>query len=89
MLFADINNPTTQEIKDWMIKSDLSISSASELLGISKRQFLRIISGESKAKKIHSLAMQMIWLINENKKNILNKSLEVNSQKKIIKIPIR
>lgn len=89
MLFADINNPTTQEIKDWMIKSDLSISSASELLGISKRQFLRIISGESKAKKIHSLAMQMIWLINENKKNILNKSSEVNSQKKIIKIPIR
>ncbi|MAI76550.1 MAG: hypothetical protein CBC25_05025 [Pelagibacteraceae bacterium TMED65] len=89
MLFADINNPTTQEIKDWMIKSDLSISSASELLGISKRQFLRIISGESKAKRIHSLAMQMIWLINENKKNILNKSLEVNSQKKIIKIPIR
>tara|TARA_X000000950_G_C13911364_1_gene659088 strand:+ start:4690 stop:4959 length:270 start_codon:yes stop_codon:yes gene_type:complete len=89
LLFADINNPTTQEIKDWMIKSDLSISSASELLGISKRQFLRIISGESKAKRIHSLAMQMIWLINENKKNILNKSLEVNSQKKIIKIPIR
>ena len=89
MLFADINNPTTQEIKDWMIKSDLSISSASELLGISKRQFLRIISGESKAKKIHSLAMQMIWLINENKKNILNKSSEDNSQKKIIKIPIR
>ena len=89
MLFADINNPTTQEIKDWMIKSDLSISSASELLGISKRQFLRIISGESKAKKIHSIAMQMIWLINENKKNILNKSSEVNSQKKIIKIPIR
>ena len=89
MLFADINNPTTQEIKDWMLKSDLSISSASELLGISKRQFLRIISGESKAKKIHSLAMQMIWLINENKKNILNKSSEVNSQKKIIKIPIR
>jgi len=89
LLFADINNPTTQEIKDWMIKSDLSISSASELLGISKRQFLRIISGESKAKKIHSLAMQMIWLINENKKNILNKSSEVNSQKKIIKIPIR
>jgi len=89
LLFADINNPTTQEIKDWMIKSDLSISSASELLGISKRQFLRIISGESKAKKIHSLAMQMIWLINENKKNILNKSSEDNSQKKIIKIPIR
>ncbi len=89
MLFADINNPTTQEIKDWMLKSDLSISSASELLGISKRQFLRIISGESKAKKIHSLAMQMIWLINENKKNILNKSSEVNSQTKIIKIPIR
>ena len=89
MLFADINNPTTQEIKDWMIKSDLSISSASELLGISKRQFLRMISGVSKAKRRHSLAMQMIWLINENKKNILNKSLEVNSQKKIIKIPIR
>tara|TARA_B100001057_G_scaffold173770_1_gene174483 strand:- start:668 stop:937 length:270 start_codon:yes stop_codon:yes gene_type:complete len=89
LLFADINNPTTQEIKDWMLKSDLSISSASELLGISKRQFLRIISGESKAKKIHSLAMQMIWLINENKKNILNKSSEVNSQTKIIKIPIR
>jgi len=89
LLFADINNPTTQEIKDWMIKSDLSINSASELLGISKRQLLRIISGESKAKKIHSLAMQMIWLINENKKNILNKSQENNSRKKVIKIPIR
>ena len=51
-----------------MKKNNLSINTASELLGISKRQFARIISGESKAKKLHSLAMQMIWLINENKK---------------------
>ena len=88
MLFSDINNPTPEEIKDWMKKNNLSINTASELLGISKRQFARIISGESKAKKLHSLAMQMIWLINENKKNILSKNLN-NKPKKSIKIPIR
>ena len=48
LLFSDINNPTPEEIKDWMKKNDLSINTASELLGISKRQFARIISGESK-----------------------------------------
>ena len=88
MLFSDINNPTPEEIKDWMKKNDLSINTASELLGISKRQFARIISGESKSKKLHSLAMQMIWLINENKKKILSNNLN-NKPKRSIKIPIR
>ncbi len=88
MLFIDIDKPTPDEIKEWMNINSLSTKSASELLGISKRQFLRILSGESKAKRIHSLAMQMIWLLSENKKKIIDEESNKNN-KKIVKIPIR
>ena len=70
MFFFDIDEPRPAEIREWMHSNNLSIKSASEILGISQRQFSRILSGESKAKRIHSLAMQMICLINENKKKV-------------------
>ena len=44
-------------------KNDFTIDSGSSALGISKRQFARFLSGETNAKRVHSLAMQMIWLI--------------------------
>ena len=72
MLFLNINEPSPNEIRQWMKINDLTIQSASETLGISKRQYARILSGESKAKRIHALAMQMVWLINENKKKIID-----------------
>ena len=72
MLFFDIDNPSPDEIKIWMKKNDFTIDSGSSALGISKRQFARFLSGETNAKRVHSLAMQMVWLINENKKNIIN-----------------
>ena len=87
MFFFNIDEPQPQEIRDWMNSNSLSINSASEVLGISKRQFSRILSGESKAKRLHSLAMQMVWLVNENKKKV-KENLNKNSKKKI-KIPIR
>ncbi len=91
MLFYNVNEPTPDEIRKWMKLNDLSAQTASELLGISKRQYLRILSGESKAKRIHALAMQMIWLINENKKEINNNNTkyERKSRQKAIKIPIK
>lgn len=91
MLFFNVNEPTPDEIRKWMKLNDLSAQNASELLGISKRQYLRILSGESKAKRIHALAMQMIWLINENKKEINNNNTkyERKSRQKVIKIPIK
>ena len=70
--FFDIDNPSPDEIKVWMKKNDFTIDSGSFALGISKRQFARFLSGETSAKRVHSLAMQMVWLINENKKNIIN-----------------
>ena len=70
MLFFNIDKPSPEEIKNWMKKNELSINSASEILGISKRQFSRFLSGETDAKRIHALAMQMVWLIKENKKKI-------------------
>ena len=74
MLFFDLDKPNPQEIKKWMEENEFSIKSASDALGVSKRQFSRFLSGETEAKRVHSLAMQMIWLINENKKNILDES---------------
>ena len=73
MLFFNIDKPSPEEIKNWMKKNELSINSASEILGISKRQFSRFLSGETDAKRIHALAMQMVWLINENKKKFMTK----------------
>ncbi len=89
MLFYDIDNPTSAEIKDWMLKNDLSINEASVGLGISKRQFSRFLSGETKAKKVHALAMQMIWLINEDKRGLIKKSETEKTKVKKISIPIR
>ena len=89
MLFLNIDEPKPNEIKEWMKKNDLSIENASEILGISKRQFSRILSGESKAKRLHALAMQMIWILNENKKQIMEKNFIKDSEKKSVKIPIK
>jgi len=88
LLFVDINEPKPSEIKDWMRLNGLSINDASDVLGISKRQFARILSGETKARRLHSLAMQMVWLINENKKQILQVKPKLG-YKKSIKIPIK
>ena len=66
-----------------MKKNDFTIDSGSSALGISKRQFARFLSGETNAKRVHSLAMQMVWLINENKKNIINQHTQ--KQKKDLK----
>ena len=89
MLFLNINEPTPCEIREWMKLNNLNVGNASNTLGISKRQFSRILSGESKAKRIHALAMQMVWLINENKKKIMNENQNRTLSKKTIKIPIR
>ena len=88
MLFFDIDNPSPSEIKEWMEKNELSVNSAAQNLGISKRQFSRFLSGETNAKRIHSLAMQMIWLINENKRRVVDESKK-NKTSKRISIPIK
>ena len=87
MIFFDIDNPEPNEIKEWMKKNSLNIDESSRVLGISKRQFSRFLSGETKAKRVHTLAMQMIWILNENKKEIINNNVK-NSSKKI-QIPIK
>jgi len=87
LIFFDIDNPEPSEIKDWMKKNSLNIDESSKVLGISKRQFSRFLSGETKAKRVHTLAMQMIWILNENKKEIINNNVKNNSKK--IQIPIK
>ncbi len=90
MLFFNVDEPTPDEIRKWMKLNNLSIQTASSLLGISKRQYSRILSGESKAKRLHALAMQMIWLIKENKKEMIKSpNSEEKTKQKVIKIPIR
>lgn len=90
MFFLDLDNPKPDEIKKWMEINNLTIISASNKLGISKRQFSRFLSGDTNAKKVHSLAMQMLWLIIENNK-IEEKNLQKdnNSKKERIRIPIK
>ncbi len=83
MLFYNIDKPSPEEVKEWMKINELSINSASEALGISKRQILRFLSGETSPKRVHALAMQMIWLINENKRKISNKEVSYQKNKKI------
>ena len=51
-----------------MEKNNFTLFSASQKIGVSKRQFSRFLSGETSAKRVHALAMQMVWLIQENKK---------------------
>ncbi len=86
MIFIDIDKPHPQEIKEWMKKNKLNIDQSAEILGISKRQFSRFLSGETPAKRVHSLAMQMIWILYENKKDIIKN--DKNNSKKVI-IPIK
>ena len=85
-MFQDINKPAPLEIKDWMNEINFSVNQASNALGISKRQLSRFLSGDTEAKKVHALAMQMIWLLHENQKE--EKSKIVSDEKKI-KIPIK
>ncbi len=87
MFFFDIDNPNPDEIKKWMKVNNLNIDKSSEILGLSKRQFSRFLSGETKAKRVHSLAMQMVWLINENKREFDKKI--VKKEVKKISIPIK
>ena len=87
-MFENIDEPDPKEIKIWLLEIKFSTDEASRALGISKRQFLRFLSGETKAKKFHALAMQMIWLFEENKKDNLKKNFK-SKNKRIIKIPIR
>jgi len=85
LIFIDIDKPHPREIKDWMRKNKLNIDQSAEILGISKRQFSRFLSGETQAKRVHSLAMQMVWILYENKKEII-KNEKSNSKKVIIPI---
>tara|TARA_Y100000589_G_scaffold216817_1_gene204541 strand:+ start:419 stop:682 length:264 start_codon:yes stop_codon:yes gene_type:complete len=87
LFFFDIDNPNPEEIKKWMKVNNLNIEKSSEMLGLSKRQFSRFLSGETKAKRVHSLAMQMVWLINENKREFDKKI--VKKEVKKISIPIK
>ena len=87
MFFFDIDNPNPDEIKKWMKVNNLNIDKSSEILGLSKRQFSRFLSGETKAKRVHSLAMQMVWLINENKREFDKKIVKKKVKK--ISIPIK
>ena len=87
MFFFDIDNPKPAEIKEWMKINNLNIEKSSEILGLSKRQFSRFLSGETNAKRVHSLAMQMVWLINENKREFDNKLIKKKAKK--ITIPIK
>ena len=87
MFFIDIDNPQPEEIKKWMKVNNLNIEPSSEILALSKRQFSRFLSGETKAKRVHSLAMQMVWLVNENKREFDKKIVKKKVKK--ISIPIR
>ena len=87
MFFIDIDNPQPQEIKKWMKINNLNIKKSSEILGLSKRQFSRFLSGETNAKRVHSLAMQMVWLINENEREFDRKIAKKKVKK--ISIPIK
>ena len=86
MIFIDIDNPHPHEIKEWMRKNKLNIDQSAEILGISRRQFSRFLSGETQAKRVHSLAMQMVWILYENKKEIINND-KGNTKK--VTIPIK
>jgi transcriptional regulator with XRE-family HTH domain len=90
LFFFDLDNPKPHEIKGWMKNNNLTIETASKSLGVSKRQFSRFLSGETSAKKVHTLAMQMIWLINENKKiDEESKNNHKKNNSKRISIPIK
>tara|TARA_B100001248_G_scaffold186633_1_gene142470 strand:- start:223 stop:483 length:261 start_codon:yes stop_codon:yes gene_type:complete len=86
LIFIDIDKPHPREIKEWMKKNKLNIDQSAEILGISKRQFSRFLSGETQAKRVHSLAMQMVWILYENKKEIIKND---KGYSKKVTIPIK
>lgn len=88
MIFNNIDKPEPHEIKFWLKELNYSINDASNALGISKRQIARLLSGATSAKRVHALAMQMLWLINENEKD-LSKNVIHNKNTKSINIPIK
>ena len=87
-MFDNINNPEPDEIKIWLNEVKLTINQASIALGISKRQFSRFLSGDTKAKKVHALAMQMVWLVEEKNKDLVEERKNF-PKKEIIKIQIK
>ena len=87
-MFDNINNPEPDEIKIWLNEVKLTINQASIALGISKRQFSRFLSGDTKAKKVHALAMQMVWLVEEKNKDLIEER-KIFPKKEIIKIQIK
>jgi hypothetical protein len=87
-MFDNINKPEPNEIKIWLNEVKLTINQASIALGISKRQFSRFLSGDTKAKKVHALAMQMVWLVEEKNKDLIEER-KIFPKKEIIKIQIK
>ena len=87
-MFDNINKPEPDEIKIWLNEVKLTINQASIALGISKRQFSRFLSGDTKAKKVHALAMQMVWLVEEKNKDLIEER-KMFPKKEIIKIQIK
>ena len=87
-MFQNIHNPEPDEIRIWLSEVELSINDAAIELGISKRQFSRFLSGDTKAKKVHALAMQMLWLIKENNEDKFVKRKKTGNEE-VIKIPIK
>ena len=87
-MFDNINNPEPDEIKIWLNEVKLTINQASIALGISKRQFSRFLSGDTRAKKVHALAMQMVWLVEEKNKDLIEERKSF-PKKEIIKILIK
>jgi hypothetical protein len=87
-MFDNINKPEPDEIKVWLDEVKLTINQASIALGISKRQFSRFLSGDTKAKKVHALAMQMIWLVEEKNKDLIEERKSL-TKREIIKIEIK
>ena len=87
-MFDNINKPEPNEIKIWLNEVKLTINQASIALGISKRQFSRFLSGDTKAKKVHALAMQMVWLVEEKNRDLIEER-KIFPKKEIIKIQIK
>ena len=87
-MFDNINKPEPNEIKIWLNEVKLTINQASIALGISKRQFSRFLSGDTRAKKVHALAMQMVWLVEEKNKDLIEER-KMFPKKEIIKIQIK
>jgi len=87
-MFDNINKPEPNEIKIWLNEVKLTINQASIALGISKRQFSRFLSGDTRAKKVHALAMQMVWLVEEKNKDLIEER-KIFPKKEIIKIQIK